>query len=101
MSHFFYVASSGCCRILHFVKENLCGELVRQPIGLYRSAFLRLYRSIQYPYFLHSIDHDLLLQDSDSIYLLLQRNYTPELCKTKIDISYLKFSKIPSYFLST
>ena len=54
-------------------------------------------RSIQYPYFLHSIDHDLLLQDSDSIYLLLQRNYTPELYKTKIDISYLKF--FPRKFL--
>ena len=32
----------GCCRILHCVKENLFGALVRQSIGLYLSYFLRL-----------------------------------------------------------
>ena len=45
-------------------------------------------RSIQYPNFLLSNDLDLLLQDSDSIYLPLQRKYTPKLRKSKIDISY-------------
>ena len=45
-------------------------------------------RSIQYPNFLLSNDLDLLLQDSDSFYLPLQRKYTPKLRKSKIDISY-------------
>ena len=31
---------------------------------------------------------NVLFQDSDSIYLLLQRKYTPKLRKTKIDITY-------------
>ena len=30
-------------RILYCVKENLCGALVRQSIGLYLSDFLRLF----------------------------------------------------------
>ena len=42
---------------------------------------------------------NVLLQDSDSIYLLLQRKYTPKLRKTKIDITYSWFTKIPSYFI--
>ena len=32
-----------CCRILHCVKENLWGALVRQSIGLHLSNFLRLF----------------------------------------------------------
>ena len=32
-----------CCRILHGVRENLCGVLVRQSIGQYLSDFLRLF----------------------------------------------------------
>ena len=35
-----------------------------------------------------------LLQDSDSINLLLQRKYTPKLCKTRADITYSCFNKI-------
>ena len=42
-------------------------------------------------YFLHSFDLDPLLQDSDSIYLLLQRKCTPRLRKTWIDITYRNF----------
>ena len=44
-------------------------------------------RSIQYWNFLHSIVLDVQLQDSDSIYMLLQRKCTPTLRKTKTDIS--------------
>ena len=50
--------------------------------------------SIQYPYFLHSNDLDLLLQDSDSIYLLLQRKCTPERRNTKIICGLLKSQAI-------
>ena len=49
---------------------------------------------IQYPYFLHSNDLDLLLQDSDSIYLLLQRKCTPERRNTKIICGLLKSQAI-------
>ena len=50
--------------------------------------------SIQYPYFLHSNDLDLLLQDSDSIYLLLQRKCTPKRRNTKIICGLLKSQAI-------
>ena len=46
-------------------------------------------RLVHNVYFLHSINLDLLSQDSVSVYLLLQRKYTPKLRKTKIDITYL------------
>ena len=38
-----WAISTPCCRILHCVKENLCGAPVRQSIGLYLSDFLRLF----------------------------------------------------------
>ena len=43
----------------------------------------------------------LLVQDGDSIYLLLQQKYMLKLRKDKIDITYSWFTKIPSYFLLT
>ena len=79
-----------CRRILLYVKENLCGVLVRQSVGLIDSDFLRLFTI-----------SNLLFQDSDSIYLLLQRKYTPKLRKTNIDITYSWSTKIPSCFLPT
>ena len=54
--------------------------------------------SIQNPNFLHSIVPKSQLQDSDSIYLLLQRKYTPEVRKSMIDITYSWFTKNPKIF---
>ena len=45
---------SVCCRILPCNKENLCGALVRQSLGLYPIYCVHL-RSIIYTKFLHSI----------------------------------------------
>ena len=42
-----------------------------------------------------------LLQESDPIYMLIQRKHTPKLPKSKTDITYSWFTKISSYFLST
>ena len=75
-----------CRRILYCVKENLCGVLVRQSIWLYLSYFLRLstiHTISELSTFKRSRVSRLLLHDSDSIYLLLQRKYTPKLCKTE------------------
>ena len=68
---------NGCCRILHCDREDL-----------YLSDFLRLFTIDTISELSTSNDLDLLLQDNDSIYLPLQRKYTPKLRKSKIDISY-------------
>ena len=65
-----------CFNILSNVpRENRLAD------SLYTYIYIYIYIYIQ------------LLQESDSIYLPLQRKYTPKLRKSKIDVTYLPFTK--------
>ena len=71
---------SVCCRILPCNKENLCGALVRQSLGLYLSDLLRSFTIHKiFELFTFNRSQKLLLQDGDFIYL---RKYMPKLRKS-------------------
>ena len=89
-----YTLCGETSRILHCVKENLCGALVRKSIGMYLSDFLRLF-TIHTISELSTSNRSQVLCYKIVILLIcyLKQKYTPKLRKSKIAIFYSWLTK--------